>query len=239
MVEHKAFKHRSTPDDLAVLASVFRSKVYDVGRLPEMVAAGIRRRYDQLANPLIIDGGAFIGLSTFFFARAWPRAHVIAVEPEDENYDLCAENIAAERNVVLQQAALVGRRDAGQDMAVIPSERGKWAGRVERRPDVAFTTRQMAVGITVDSLVRKQCCDPFILKLDVEGSESDIFDGGHPCFLWPVVYVEPHDWLYPGRALSQSFLQWHVSHNADGGWEHRDLFIVDDVLCSVDVGMYA
>ena len=44
--------------------------------------------------PLIIDGGANVGLSLRGFARDFPQAHVIAVEPDDDNFRVLAANAA-------------------------------------------------------------------------------------------------------------------------------------------------
>jgi predicted O-methyltransferase YrrM len=44
--------------------------------------------------PLILDCGANIGLSSIWFARKYPRATVIAVEPESENFRMLTMNTA-------------------------------------------------------------------------------------------------------------------------------------------------
>ena len=49
---------------------------------------------------------------------------------------------------------------------------------------------------------------PFIVKVDIEGSESDLFSESTE---WvddvPILIVELHDWLMPKQGLSRSFLQ--------------------------------
>lgn len=47
---------------------------------------------------------------------------------------------------------------------------------------------------------------PFLAKIDIEGFESDLFSSSTE---WlsdvSVVFIEPHDWLYPGKKTSRSF----------------------------------
>src|SRR5687767_14613039 len=48
----------------------------------------VERDCDFMVSPspkLIIDGGANVGYSTLFLARAFPGATVVAVEPDSEN----------------------------------------------------------------------------------------------------------------------------------------------------------
>jgi FkbM family methyltransferase len=49
-------------------------------------------------QPLIIDCGANIGLSTIWHARQFPEARIIAVEPGQSNLEIAAKNLAAYPN---------------------------------------------------------------------------------------------------------------------------------------------
>jgi hypothetical protein len=40
---------------------------------------------------LIIDGGAYVGYSSLYFSLKYPEAKIIAVEPEDSNFELLEE----------------------------------------------------------------------------------------------------------------------------------------------------
>ncbi|HZC80198.1 MAG TPA: hypothetical protein VE222_00515, partial [Nitrospiraceae bacterium] len=48
---------------------------------------------------LIIDGGANVGYAAIFFARRYPHASIVAVEPEPQNFRLLERNTAAYPNV--------------------------------------------------------------------------------------------------------------------------------------------
>ena len=49
---------------------------------------------DNIADPrLIIDCGANAGFSTSYFLNRFPKAHVIAIEPDPANFKLLVRNI--------------------------------------------------------------------------------------------------------------------------------------------------
>src|ERR1700687_1707281 len=42
----------------------------------------------------IIDAGAHIGAATAYFKQRWPDAQVVAIEPEQGNYDMLFRNVS-------------------------------------------------------------------------------------------------------------------------------------------------
>jgi hypothetical protein len=67
--------------------------------------------------------------------------------------------------------------------------------------------------------------EPFIAKMNIEGFETDVFSGA---FEWldkiGLLFIEPHDWLLPGKHTSRSFQR-------ALGERDFDLFIVGPHLC--------
>ena len=55
---------------------------------------------------VIIDAGAFIGLSTVDFANRYPESTIIAVEPDDDNFQLLTKNINGYSNVKVIKSGL-------------------------------------------------------------------------------------------------------------------------------------
>ena len=57
---------------------------------------------------------------------------------------------------------------------------------------------------------------PFILKIDIEGAEEDLFSEDTT---WldklPLVVFELHDWMLPGKAASRTFIQAFSGLNRD------------------------
>src|SRR5262245_52396786 len=58
----------------------------------------------------IVDAGANIGMATLYFAKTYPHAHILAIEPAPENFRILEKNCARLANVTLLQAALWPRR---------------------------------------------------------------------------------------------------------------------------------
>jgi hypothetical protein len=49
---------------------------------------------------------------------------------------------------------------------------------------------------------------PFIAKIDIEGFESNLFSQNTSWVdLFPVLYIELHDWMLPGHGTSNNFLR--------------------------------
>ena len=77
---------------------------------------------------------------------------------------------------------------------------------------------------------------PFILKLDIEGSESGLFDGAtNIAGLFPVIIIEPHDWMLPHAGTSQSFLRFHIDRRRDLMSRGENIFSIDYEI----LGQYA
>jgi len=51
--------------------------------------------------PVIIDAGGNIGLAAFWFARAFPQACIVSVEPDAANFAILSRNLAVFGNRVV------------------------------------------------------------------------------------------------------------------------------------------
>jgi FkbM family methyltransferase len=137
----------------------------------------VRDEYDffgKLESPqFIIDGGANIGIASLFFLNRYPTARVVAVEPHPETFQICCKNLTPYgKRAILVQGAIW--KDSGR--LVMDVERGEeWAFRV-RSGDTGQSGSVEA--FTVPSLIAR--CDGKVdlLKLDIEGSEKELFGPG-------------------------------------------------------------
>jgi len=65
---------------------------------------------------------------------------------------------------------------------------------------------------------------PFIAKIDIEGFESDLFSANTQWLADTfVVFIEPHDWLLPGKCTSRSF-------QAAMGEEDYEIYLSGEIL---------
>jgi hypothetical protein len=72
------------------------------------IAGFIGREYEPITLArarVIVDAGANIGTSAVFFARKWPGARILALEPEAGNFALLLRNVSECPNVVPIRAA--------------------------------------------------------------------------------------------------------------------------------------
>lgn len=69
----------------------------------------VSNEYDFLVETqpqIIVDAGANIGLASIYFANNYPEAKIIAIEPEQSNFELLKKNVAPYPNIIPLQAAL-------------------------------------------------------------------------------------------------------------------------------------
>jgi len=127
---------------------------------------------------LIVDCGANIGVTAYYFLHCYPKGTVIAIEPDERNYELCQRNLAAfgGRAIVLRGALWSERRP----LRITPDSRtrGSWAFRVEP----ASPANADVDGLTIpDILDRAGLHGPIdLLKVDIEGAEQEVFRQSPP-----------------------------------------------------------
>ena len=164
-----------------------------VARLEKIATTGKR--------PLIIDCGAFTGLSTKHFAEKYPQAIVVAVEPDAGNFELAQQQCAGLPNVRLIQG-FVGSKSGFARIHNPDAE--PWAFRTQRTSD----SNDFPIFTIQDLVDREENVEMALVKVDIEGFESDLFAGN---LAWiddcPILIVELHDWLHPEELTSQNFLK--------------------------------
>jgi FkbM family methyltransferase len=202
----RVFHHRNSPADRAVIKQCFEEPQY---ACPGAHGYGIDAGYAAMLRrgqvPFIIDLGANIGAAAIWFAMRFPDERIAAFEPHPDNFHLLELNCQG-LPVETLCAAVCGT--AGVRRLVDPGF-GEWGYRVAA--DDA-TTEGLAVECVAlgDWLADRLTGNlaPFILKIDIEGGEKDLFE--HPGSLlqrFPVVILEAHDLLFPGAAVSRGFFR--------------------------------
>jgi FkbM family methyltransferase len=190
---------RRQNSDYDTLRQVFEDREYSIGN--DAVEADIRSRYaDLLSNgqrPIIIDAGANIGLATLWFKAQYPKATVIAIEPDTENFAVLKENVIADDTTLLVDAAVGSRPGL---VSLIQASKG-WAVQTQRTQGqgIDIITIDDAIALVPNGV-------PLIVKIDIEGFESDLFSDN---LAWLdatfAVFIEPHDWMDPSKTTSRAF----------------------------------
>ena len=121
----------------------------------------------------IIDAGANTGLAAVFFANRFPEAKIISIEPEAENFEILRRNTAPYPNIVALHAALWGE-DTFLGIA---------------NPDARVDSYRFEVGagqqrveaFSVQSILQRYGLHRIdILKIDIEGGETAVFESKPP-----------------------------------------------------------
>jgi FkbM family methyltransferase len=183
------------------------------------VEAAVRARYEAILaagrTPVIVDAGAYVGAASLWFRSKFPKAHIVAMEPDPDSFRLLERNLAAFGPATAIQAA-VGA-SAGQVRLVAAG--GSWATQVERSGgDIRVATMDEAFAMVPGG-------EPLLAKVNIEGFENDVFSAN---LEWldriTLLFIEPHDWLLPGKRTSGTF------QKAIGERDFH-LFIVGPHLC--------
>lgn len=153
----------------------------------------LRKEYDinlPITPMRIIDGGANIGLTSVFFANKYPDAGIVAVEPDSGNFALLKENIRHYSNITPLKTAVWSRKT---NLMIVDHGRGDNSYMVEETElNNDFTFH----GTSVMDMMRQQQWDTIdVLKLDIEGSEREVFSRNYEEWLpaTKVLIVETHD----------------------------------------------
>ena len=214
---------RSKSSDLHVLAQTFPSyfpKTHK--RILDDIYSNILQ---QSLIPLIIDAGAYNGTTSVLFSGTFPKSKVVALEASINNYDALLKSVSKHAGIDPRNCAF---GTEGLALAFSDPGLGEWGFRVE--PAIEDTKYDLLTTVTIDELLKEnENQQPFICKLDIEGSESLLtLNDWIKILKFPVVIIEPHDWMIPGKATIFNFMAAHHHCSA-----RRDVVLVGENIWSI------
>lgn len=176
---------RPRKSDLEVLVSVVEGEYQ-----------ALEGHVDPSFSGLIVDAGAYIGISTVWLSSMFPSATIVAIEPDHENFKFLAQNTARCSNVYRLQAALVPHCQAGELMALRDRFTGAWGYSVV---DGVGDAIGVAPGISLHSISKYFGFSNGVLKLDIEGGEYALLkNDAEQLRHWTFVIAELHERIVPG-----------------------------------------
>jgi FkbM family methyltransferase len=156
----------------------------------------VRHEYRPICEQLrhhqvILDLGANVGYASAFFASRFPGARIIAVEPDPVNFELCCENLEPYGSRI---TTLKGAVWSSCSKLALSHELGDgWATQVvAAKNDVGSEVEGWDLPTLLD-MCRIETVD--LLKIDIEGSEAEVFCGNSASWLSRVrnICIELHD----------------------------------------------
>lgn len=204
---------RPGTSDIGALSQVVCTRMFDSLMSPRLTGL------DPSAELCIVDAGANVGYSSTWFHHMFPRARVIALEPQSGNFDLLSRNCAPFKAIEPLKKGLWSR---SSPLVVLPAEKGEeWGTQV-----VECTGENWDVdGISVLDL-KAQCRLPKIdvFKIDIEGSELQVF-GDPDVHRWldgvKILCMELH-----GKACNEAVFGALAKHDVAGVWFQDDLMFI-------------
>ena len=169
----------------------------------------IRRDYEyDFPRPVrtIIDAGSNLGYAAIYFARKYPKARIICLEPDPENFSFVEKNTAGYDQITAVNKALWKSND---DIVIINPQshnRGYMVG--EQQGDEATTLGAISPTSLMSAFNLEEID---IFKIDIEGAEQEVFEADPEVWLSKTnsLFIELHDRMKPlssqpvFRAVSQ------------------------------------
>jgi FkbM family methyltransferase len=225
--ESRAFFIRSdSAGDRGVVKQILQMRDYDLSKFAQN--SNLEDYYASLLNsgkkPLIIDAGANIGASALYFLGAFPHSKIIVIEPEKNNCHLLRKNCEGLNVSVLEG----GISCTNGFMFLTDPGYSDWGFRLGDHGDY-----QVPVYAAEDLVLEQvgQDFSPFIFKIDIEGGESELFKENTTWIRrFPLLIIELHDWLLPGKSNSKNFLRAISSLNFDFVYRGENVFCFNNDL---------
>lgn len=133
----------------------------------------IRREYEvpfESDVATIIDCGANVGLASLYFLSKFPDVKIIAVEPEEYNFKLLTENLGRYKNVTCIKKGIWNKK---AHLEIIDNGGGNHAFTVI---ESQIKSKNSIEGISIDDIINDFQLESIdILKIDIEGSEEQVF----------------------------------------------------------------
>jgi FkbM family methyltransferase len=224
-------RHRGTEADAFAAWQCFHREQY---RLPPPLFEpphhdrAVTAHYQALVAagrvPLIVDAGAHIGAASLWFAARYPASRIVAVEPAEENLAVLRRN--AEDAGITVVAAALGAADGEVQLA----DTGQSS--MGYRVGGEGPTRPVAM-LSLPTLLARHAlgAEPFILKIDIEGAERQVFAAGaggdEAAAQFPLIVLEEHDFMLPGRATASGFFRFHAEQGRDFAFANENIFSFD------------
>jgi FkbM family methyltransferase len=153
-----------------------------------------------------------------YLIPTFPESDIVCIEPNDESYRILENNkFNVNAKKVHTINSCIGASDA-QNIPIFENGNGSWSvsefNYTQQVNPIGYTNK-----ISLQTILSKfNDYDCFILKVDIEGSEKELFNN-RSCWdlinKFEVVIIELHDWMLPGQNTAKPVFEWAVNNNRD------------------------
>ena len=181
-LKHPLFLRRKTSD-----FDVFKQVIYNQ---EYKIHTGFDAEY-------IIDAGGNIGLASVHFKNRFPNAKIICVEPESGNFEMVQKNTKPYPNIIPVKAGVWNKTTY---LKIIDSSVASWGFMVK---ETAADDPTALPAVSIGDLMRTYHFPRIdILKMDIEGSEKEVFEENYDEWLSKtrILLVETHDGMRKNAA---------------------------------------
>ncbi|MEJ7770217.1 MAG: FkbM family methyltransferase [Chitinophagaceae bacterium] len=172
----------------------------------------------------IIDCGANAGFASVYLKNKFPDATIIAVEPEPSNFKILSKNTEKYSNI---HCLNYGIWNKTTNLEIINMGTGNWGFSTN---EVDYENENTIKAISIDEImVRYNLQQIDILKVDIEGSEKEMFEKNFEKWLplTKTIVIELHDWMRHGCTKSV--------FKAIGNYNFSASFKGENLICKMDV----
>jgi FkbM family methyltransferase len=151
----------------------------------------LKLKYSDDFAFIFIDCGANIGLASAYIQTQFAKAKFVGIEPSFDNIEMAQLNVKYEK---LFHRALTSKNKQLVDLFSPVGDPGQWAFRVHN--DETGNIETMDLAALLEELKPWDQL-PFILKVDIEGSEFEVFRNAPATIVqqFDIIIVEIHDFI--------------------------------------------
>lgn len=187
--------------DLLTIYEIFSEESYNLTKYKcwEEIYKNYLKIIENKKKPLLIDCGSNIGSSTEYFSRIFKNIFSIMVEPNLESVRLSRDNIYNKDHIILNKAISSKKKTVMIDDTNKDNRASKISNLGGKEVDTTTIT---------DLLSGYQNTTPFIIKIDIEGYEKDLFESNIEWIKdFQIIVIEIHDWMIPFESVSKNFFK--------------------------------
>lgn len=175
-------------------------------------------------TPLIIDCGGNIGLASRYFSENYPQAKIVCIEPDPSNLAQARRNNDS-ANIVFMECAIGSEKSRG---TIVDPGVGNNGYRISCADDGA--TQIVSINGLLEQFGPQEYV-PFIVKIDIEGFESELFSKNLEWIeKFPLLVIELHDWMLPRSSNANNFIKAIAPLDRDFVYHGENVFSISNTL---------